>query len=206
MTPVSALQTVGVASVFLVGASLGGMLAFAAAPGLTSSGVAFWFFFLGASICLVGISMAVVMFKLYVRIIHSHQARVDDWHEVTIEAYLSNGGQEVTSETTAWELSASVPRDVVLFALSLHAMYEAGETTPHTVTKSTGQRWLGSAGSDLRLGDVNSSQAEQFSKLLPQLGLVEGREKRKPGEWVPRSYDDCIRLVSQNWPRVGAGS
>jgi hypothetical protein len=38
--------------------------------------------------------------------------------------------------------------------------------------------------------------------LFAALGLVEGRDKRRAGQWVPGSEGQVIDLIEQNWHKV----
>jgi hypothetical protein len=72
-----------------------------------------------------------------------------------------------------------------------------------SVRSLQGDMWLPSPdGKMVNLGEVNTTQAQRMSDVFTQLGLIEGKEPRKAGTWVPSNADDTLRLVAQNWHKV----
>lgn len=202
LTITEALAVGGVALAALFVAALGGLLAWAAGPRGWETlggigGLRFWVWLFGTLVSLVSFWLGVVVVRLTVRSWNRYEQRLQEWHDAAVAAFEDSEGQAVETTVTRWELSASVPRDVLLVALAVHSQVQAGERNAHTVRALGGDLWLGG----LRLGDV--AQAERMSRTLADLGLIEGKAQRKAGEWVPSSADEVLTLVQQNWSRVG---
>jgi hypothetical protein len=203
LTMLEAAQLGGLAVGSLFIAALGGLMSWGAGPGQHETlqslgGFRFWIWFFGSSVGLVAFSLGAAVVVLTVRSWLRYEQRLQDWHEVSMEAVIQNQGVEVSQTLTAWELTPSTPRDVLLVALAVHARVQAGESNAHTVRALAGACWLG----DIRLGDVGGGQPERIAKAFTDLGLVKGKAARKAGEWIPESTDQVIELVDKNWRKV----
>jgi hypothetical protein len=101
-----------------------------------------------------------------------------------------------------WELTASNPLHVLGAALAVQAR-QSGSAGAPSVRSLQGDMWLPSPdGKMVNLGEVNTTQAQRMSDVFTQLGLIEGKEPRKAGRWVPSSADDTLRIVAANWHKV----
>jgi hypothetical protein len=157
-----------------------------------------WF---GVQIILISESVGMIIIWITVQEWRSYQRRLQEWHEVTICAVERAGGVEHTTSYTATELSSTSLRDVLLLALLVHR--NQGQRKAHTLTALEGEHWLTSSnGNQHRIGDVRPGEAERIGALFAALGLVEGRDKRRAGQWVPGSEGQVIDLIEQNWHKV----
>lgn len=121
-----------------------------------------------------------------------HRTRVQDWHNVSIEAYERLQGAETVQHVSEWELSPDNPAHVLLAALLVHMRVQAGEMTPYSVRQLHGPYFL----ANKRVGNLSKLSAERMSARLAQLGLVDGRSPGLAGAWIPESADDILRIVS----------
>lgn len=186
---------------FLSLGTLGGFIFWGATPAGVYSPWSGWRVLLllfGGSVALVGFGLGVNLARLMVHDWKSYHRRLDDWHYAALEAYEQAQGQETHVQTSAWELTTSAPRDMLLVALALHYEVQKGNTSAHTVRALTGDKWLGG----IRLGDINTTQAQRMSKALVDMRLVKGKEGRSAGTWTPESPEQVIELVMNNWSRV----
>jgi hypothetical protein len=193
--------------------AVGGLIAQAALPEWAMSfrdvgGFRFWFFAFGASVAVVGFGLACMVSYLSVRSWIRYEDRLADWHEVALAAYEDNEGSSTETTVTMWELTASNPLHVLGAALAVQARHTArqsGSTGAPSVRGLQGDMWLPSPdGKMINLGEINTTQAQRFSDVFGQLGLIEGKEPRKAGRWVPGSADQVIELVGKNWHKVKA--
>jgi hypothetical protein len=188
----------------LFAGTLGGALAWGAGPGPYGTfaqigGFRIWLVTFGWAVAALGYGLALVVSWLTWVDWTAYLRRLDDWHQVAIAAVEAADGQEVEQTFTAWELSATVPRDVLLAALAVHHRVQSGDASAHSVRALAGDCWI----AGLRLGDVSSSQAAELGRVFAELGLIQGRGKRSAGSWKPDSADEVIQLVESNWGRVG---
>jgi hypothetical protein len=194
-----AIKLLGYALLCLVVGSGGGLIAMAAIPWEGAwNGWRVVFALFGGSVAVLSITLA-----WETRNISRASWRAFlEWCHLYVDADIAgrtaSGNQETTTELTTWELSSSTPRDVLLVALAVHMRVQEGESNAATVRKLRGDLWLGG----IRLGDVNSSQAERLSRALAQAGLLGGRGGTSGGTWQPESYDQVVRLVVDNWGKV----
>jgi hypothetical protein len=205
LTIMEAAQLGGLAVAALFVASLGGMMSWGAGPSSAETlanlgGFRFWVWFFGTSVGLVAFGLGTAVVVLTVRSWLRYENRLEEWHNVAIDAVIDNDGIEVSRTMTQWELSTTNPRDVLLVALAVHARHMAGESNAHTVRELSGAVWL----ENIRLGDIASGQGERFSKTLSELGLVKGKAPRKAGDWaVDGGPEKVIEIVATNWSKVG---
>lgn len=191
----SLLLAVGVLAISTAGAGL-----VRATVGATDGMLLFLMWF-GVQIILISESVGMIIIWITVQEWRSYQRRLQEWHEVTICAVERAGGVEHTTSYTATELSSTSLRDVLLLALLVHR--NQGQRKAHTLTALEGEHWLTSSnGNQHRIGDVRPGEAERIGALFAALGLVEGRDKRRAGQWVPGSEGQVIDLIEQNWHKV----
>jgi hypothetical protein len=211
LTVLEAIQ-VGALGVGALGVgALGGLIAQAALPGWGETfrdvgGFRFWFFLFGAGVGLVGFALAAITTWLSLRSWLRYEDRLQEWHDVAIDAYIGADGSSTEQVVTMWELTASNPLHVLGAALAVQFRQQGGGGgSAPTVRSLQGDMWLPSPdGKMVNLGEVNTTQAQRLSDVFAQLGLIEGKEPRKAGRWVPSSADDTLRLVAQNWHKVKA--
>jgi hypothetical protein len=156
----------------------------------------------GGGVALLGGGCAVTVARLTYRDWTSYHERLADWHDVAITAYEYSHGQETVTETTTWELTTSAPRDILLVALSVHRSIKDGSENAHTVRALQGEKWIGREGHDIRLGDVNTTQAQRMSKALVDIGLIQRGGERSAGRWVPETTDEVIERVMAGWHKI----
>jgi hypothetical protein len=207
LTILEAIQVGALAVGALAVGAVGGLIAQAAMPGWAQTfrdvgGFRFWFFLFGAGVGLVGFGLAVVTTWLSVRSWLRYEERLADWHDVSIAAYEGADGASTETTVSVWELTASNPLHVLGAALAVQAR-QSGSAGAPTVRSLQGDMWLPSPGGKMvNLGEVNTTQAQRMSDVFTQLGLIEGKEPRKAGRWVPVSADDALRIVAANWHKV----
>jgi hypothetical protein len=205
LTIMDAAQLGGLAVAALFVASLGGMMSWGAGPSagetlVNLGGFRFWIWFFGTTVGLVSFGLGTAVVVLTVRSWLRYENRLEEWHNVAIDAVIDNDGIEISRTMTQWELNHTNPRDVLLTALAVHARHMAGEHNAHTVRELTGAVWLG----NIRLGDVASGQGEHMSKTFRQLGLLKNVAPRKAGDWaVDGGPEKVIEIVTANWSKVG---
>ena len=202
LTALEALQIAGVAIAALFVATLGGSIAWVARPdelgGFAAGGLSFWFWLFGNLVSLTGLAIAGSVLYLSIRSWLRYDQRVQDWHIAALDAYEGSDGQEVTTAVRAFELTASDPRDLLLFALSIQSDYMRGKDNAHSVRAVQGARWIASeSGQQTRIGDVTATQAEALTRQLASLGMIEGRAARSAGTWKPQSYEEVIRIYAE---------
>jgi hypothetical protein len=187
--------------------AVGGLVAQAALPGrfetFASAGwFRLWFFLFGFAVAFVGFGLSVTVTWLSVRSWLRYENRLQEWHEVSIDAFVGVDGALTEQTVTMWELTASNPLHVLGAALAVQAR-QSGSAGAPTVRSLQGDMWLPSPdGKMVNLGEVNTTQAQRMSDVFTQLGLIEGKEPRKAGRWVPGSADDTLRIVAANWHKV----
>lgn len=196
----------GLAVAALGVATVGGLIAWAAGPHgyedpANVSGWRFLLWSFGGLVAIVGWGLAVVICYLTVTDWLEYRRRLTDWHYAALDSFNQNGGVQIEQTLTQWELSAQQPLHVLAAALAVHQKVLAGEKNAHSVRQLAGPAWLGL----LRLGDVPNGQAEALGKTFEQLKLITGRAPRSAGEWAPKTADDVVRLVMENWPKVKPG-
>jgi hypothetical protein len=179
-------------------ASIGGVMGWAAVGHLGGGLIWAWVWILGNAIGLVAFALGGVVCWLTVRSWLRYEDRLQEWHEVSIDAFIGADGMEVSTQHTEWELTTNTPRDVLLVALAIHQRVQAGEGNAHTVRELSGAQWIGG----VRLGDVTGAQAERMSRALGQLGLVKDKAPRRAGTWAAGSADDVIARVVGGWSKV----
>jgi hypothetical protein len=195
-----AVQLLGYSLLALLVGAIGGWLALAATPAAavdwtkTRAIIALF----GASVAIVGVGQAVNVSRLMAASWWRYLDWCDRYADVDIESREASGNQERETEVRIWELSANTPRDVLLVALAVWYQVQQGEAHAYTVRGLTGPLWLG----NIRLGDVNTTQAQRTAKALAQVGLIEGRTGTRSGEWTAQSADEVIMRVLENWNRV----
>jgi hypothetical protein len=189
--------------------AVGGLIAQAAMPGWAQTfrdvgGFRFWFLLFGVGVALVGFALAAITTWLSLRSWLRYEDRLQEWHEVAIDAYIGADGASTETTVTMWELTASNPLHVLGAALAVQARQSENASAP-SVRSLQGDMWLSSPdGKMINLGEVNTTQAQRMSDTFSQLGLIEGKEPRKAGRWVPGSADDTLRIVAANWHKVKA--
>lgn len=195
-----AIQLLGFSLLALALAVVGVSVALAVTPQPPAawSGFRFWFFLFGSGIGSLCVYVAWQVVRLMIASWQDYREWCWMYVEVDIQGRQVTHNTEQETTVTAWELSTSTPRDVLLVALAVHYAVKAGNTAAHTVRGLQGDKWLGG----IRLGDVNTTQAQRMSKALAQLGLVSGKGEKKAGEWVPESTEEVLQLVDGNWSRV----
>jgi hypothetical protein len=167
-------------------------------------GFRFWFLLFGVGVALVGFALAAITTWLSLRSWLRYEDRLQEWHEVAIDAYIGADGASTETTVTMWELTASNPLHVLGAALAVQARQSENASAP-SVRSLQGDMWLSSPdGKMINLGEVNTTQAQRMSDTFSQLGLIEGKEPRKAGRWVPGSADDTLRIVAANWHKVKA--
>jgi hypothetical protein len=207
LTVLEALQVGLMAVGALAVGAVGGLICWGAAPtlGYTFRDVGyfrFWLIVFGAGVAGVGFGLAVVTTWLSVRSWVRYEERLSDWHDVAIDAYIGADGASTETTVTMWELTASNPLHVLGAALAVQAR-QSGSAGAPSVRSLQGDMWLPSPdGKMVNLGEVNTTQAQRMSDVFTQLGLIEGKEPRKAGRWVPSSADDALRIVAANWHKV----
>lgn len=191
------LALAGVVLGLLALGTLGSYLVYLVQPAQPApwSGWQFVLVIFGSSVAALGFGLALVVSRLLYLDWTTYHQRLQEWHEVALDACSSTGGVETQQSYTLWELQSAQPRDVLLVALAVHVRVQAGEPTPYSV-RQLDDCWLGG----LRLGDVRNG--EQMARSLEQLGLIRGRGQRKAGEWVPQTADEVLHLVQRNWSQV----
>jgi hypothetical protein len=117
-----------------------------------------------------------------------------DWHNAALLAYQENG-QEVVEHMSETALSPSNVGHALLLAIYVHMRLADGAVTPWARRSLSGGLWI----ADRRAGDVSDMAAREFADTFARLGLIAGRDERIAGEWVPRSADEVVSLVSKNW-------
>jgi hypothetical protein len=188
--------------------ALGGLVAWAALPGplQTFADVGhfrFWFFAFGSGTAAVGFGLASVTTWLTVRSWLRYEDRLQEWHQVAIDAYEGNDGSTTEHTVTMWELTASNPLHVLGAALAVHAQQSGPAAGAPTVRSLQGDMWLGEGERNMvKLGEVNTTQAQRLSDVFAQLGLIEGKAPRQAGRWVPGSTDEILHLVRANWHKI----
>jgi hypothetical protein len=207
LTVLEAIQVGLLAAGALAVGSLGGLIAQAALPGWAQSfrdvgGFRFWFVLFGGGVAVVGFVLAVVTTWLSVRSWLRYEDRLQEWHDVAIDAYIGADGASTEQTVTMWELSANNPLHVLGAALAVQARQSESTVAP-SVRSLQGDMWLPSPdGKMINLGEVNTTQAQRFSDVFGQLGLIQGKGNRQAGKWVPASADDALQLVAANWHKV----
>jgi len=122
----------------------------------------------------------------------AYSVRLDAWNSLHMKIWKRQQGIDTTRTIKTWELLDSDFGDVLLTAISTHAQLDHVET-PWSKRKLEGAVWLDTH----RLGDVTDG-AKMRTKFT-ELKLITGSEERNAGEWVPRSFDDVVQIVSKNW-------
>jgi hypothetical protein len=160
--------------------------------------VIFWF---GVQVALLSQGVGMTMIYMTVREWYDYQQRLQISFDVTIDNIEAAGGVETVSSYTAWELSASSPKDVLALALLIHR--RQGEKAAHSISELKGDHWLASGdGNMVKLGSLGAAEAERLGGKLAELGLVAGRKSRSAGKWVPTSEAEVIDLIERNWHKV----
>jgi hypothetical protein len=180
-----------------VGTSLLLPLGWAALPDWSAS---FWWprvFVSASALILAGflLGLAGIVAWLMIRGWIAYQSRLDDWHDVTISAFDQSGGKEEETSMTMTDVVPGRLADVLALALALHRLVQEGKTSAYTVRELQGGAFLAGR----RLGEVSPSSARLLSDKFVELGLVHGRKAGHSGDWVPRSCDEVVELVSRNW-------
>lgn len=196
----------GLAVAALAVATVGGLIAWAAGPHAYEaidrlSGWRFLLWLFGVAVGVLGWSFSVVVCYLTLQDWTQYRQRLNDWHYAALESFDRSGGVQIEQTLTQWELGAQQPLHVLAVALAVHAKVAAGEAGAYSVRQLAGPTTLG----HVRLGDVPQAQTEAMGKTFEQLKLITGRAPRKAGEWAPKSADDVVRLVAENWPKVRPG-
>lgn len=188
-----AVALFGVTVVGLAVSTVGWLLVWVATP--AANGGTFIVLVFGGSVGVMGLALAWVVWRLAVRSWDSHEKRLQDWHDVCIEAHEVNQGLERTRTVRQWDLCVDEFQHVLLVALAVHRRVQGGERTPWSVRNLGGAVWLGSR----RLGDVPTGDAERMRQRLVDLGLVTGAGERKAGAWAPVTADEVIDRVKGGW-------
>lgn len=171
-------------------ATLGVFLIYLVFPPASGGHVALLIF--GGMLTALGLSLAST-WLLGMASWRSYERRLTDWNQLHMKIWKKQQGIDTTRTIKTWELQADDFRDVLLSALGTHAQVLQGTETPWSKRKLEGSMWLGTR----RLGDVidGSRMRTRFSELK----LITGSEERNAGEWMPRSFDDVIEIISKNW-------
>jgi len=144
-----------------------------------------------SSVCLV---FAWTVGRVSLQEVTDHRERVRLWNDVALDAYQASG-QEVVQHMSETALSPSKVGDALLLAIYVHMRASQGAQTPWSRRSLVGGLWI----ADRRAGDVSDTAAREFADRFEKMGLIAGRDDRQAGEWVPRSADEVVRLVSKNW-------
>jgi hypothetical protein len=207
LTVLEAIHVGALAVGALAVGAVGGLIAQAAMPGWAQTfrdvgGFRFWFLLFGVGVALVGFALAAITTWLSLRSWLRYEDRLQEWHDVAIDAYIGADGASTETTVTMWELTASNPLHVLGAALAVQAR-QSGTAGAPSVRNLQGDMWLPAPGGNMiNLGEVNTTQAQRMSDVFTQLGLIEGKEPRKAGRWVPSSADDTLRIVAANWHKV----
>jgi hypothetical protein len=138
----------------------------------------------------------------------SYHNRLQDWHDVTIEAYLETKGKEEMVNVNIFEVNPRVPADVLAIALCVHQKLKQGtefRTLPYSVRGLEGSHFLTSSrGNMILVGIVEGTKPEELKALFVQLGLIVGASPRSAGNWVPRSEAEVIDCIVSGWGKLPA--
>lgn len=203
LTARDAAQLFGLSIAALAVAAIGGLLAWLAWPDYVGwSGWRVVFVSFGLAVGGLGVGLAVVVGRLSVRDWTSYQQRLDDIHQLYLESHEQAGGVEIERTLTGWELTLDKPLHVLALALSVHERVMQGDQTAFSERKigADGSIWLGG----VKLGQISQGAAAEGSRLLADVGLIQGRGPRQAGRWAAQSTDDVIRAVTRDWARRGA--
>lgn len=203
LTARDAAQLGGLAVAALGVGAFGALLAWLAWPEFgTWSGWRVVFVGFGLSVGGLGVGLAVVVGRLSVNDWVSYQRRLEDIHQLYLESHEQAGGVEIERTLTGWELALDKPLHVLALALSVHERVMQGDQTAFSERKigADGSIWLGG----VKLGQISQGAAAEGSRLLADVGLIQGRGPRQAGRWAAQSTDDVIRAVTRDWARRGA--
>jgi hypothetical protein len=195
-----AFQLLGYALLCLFVAVVGASLGLAAAPwaNLSTGGFRLVVFLFGAGVAGVSLWLAASTTRLTVQ---SWTAYLDwcwMYVEVDVAGREQTGNVEKETEIQVWELTVNNPRDILIAALGIYWATKQGKENAHAVREMQGDMWL----DGIRLGNVNTTQAQRLGKALGLVGLIEGRGNKSSGTWKAESADDVLHIVAQNWQKV----
>lgn len=145
-------------------------------------------------LAVVGLAFGVTVMRVALQEVADHRSRVLDWHGAALLAY-EQSGQEVVQHMSETALSPSNVGHALLLAVYVHMRLSEGAQTPWARRSLSGGIWI----ANRRAGDVSDMAAREFADTFVKMGLITGRSERFAGEWVPRSADEVVRLVSKNW-------
>lgn len=196
----------GIAAAALAVGSFGGLLVSWGSATLTSSwgwlaGLGMWLAIFGVLLMVLSYAVALAISLLATRGWWLHQQRVEDWHQVQITAYEAAGGQETRREVLQRTLTTSEPAHALLVALHVVQQAREGVATPWSSPKLTGPLFY----NGVRLGDLSKAEAEDFSRLLAEVGLVKGRRKGFAGQLAAASEGEVLQLVASNYGKYVPG-
>lgn len=127
-----------------------------------------------------------------------YQQRLADWHDATLEAWQSQGGQAVEELTNEWELRADKPDEVWYFITAMHRAVQQGQDAPWALRRVCEDGvWMGN-----RKLAINTNQARLMVDNLATMGYITGRTERHPGNWVPSSLDQAAEIYDRNAKKV----
>jgi hypothetical protein len=162
-----------------------------------------WLLIFGVLLTVLSYAVALAISLLASRGWWQHQQRVEDWHYAQLAAYEAAGGQESQREVLQRTLSTSEPAHALLVALHIVQQAREGIATPWSSPKLAGGGGLWYNG--VRLGDLSKTEAEEFSRLFAEVGLVKGRKKGAAGQLAVTGEAEALQLVAQNWSKYVPG-
>jgi hypothetical protein len=164
-------------------------------------GLALWLALFGGLTTVLSYAVALAVAALAARGWWRHQLRVDDWHYAQLDAYVAAGGAESVREVSERTLTVADPAHALLVALAVLQAHREGIATPWSGPKLTGPLWY----AGVRLGELAKGDAEQFSRLLGDVGAVTGRRKGFAGTLAATSEGELLALVARNYGRHAPG-
>lgn len=124
--------------------------------------------------------------------------------EQDLEARQLSGGLEIERTASAWELDAAIPLHMLALVVGLHfQIQDRRQQAPWAVRNMTGPLMIGGSRSMIKLLEVTEHEAREAGQTLAQLGLVHGRGDKSAGQWVPETLEEAVRLLADNWRKVG---
>lgn len=135
----------------------------------------------------------------------SYYKRLEDWHNVILNAYEVAEGQEVIEQTNIYEVNPKIPSDVLAIALSVHQrLNRPSRRLAYSVRGLEGSHYLiGEKGNQVLAGVITGARPEEINKLFVALGLIREQKPGSAGSWAAQSELDVIRIIVSNWPKLG---
>lgn len=133
---------------------------------------------LGSVLAFVGGSFVWTLRGTVLHGVKSYYARVDDWHNATLEKYMESTGEVVAHQVSEWTYTESDMRHVMLTALWL-IVAQPKSLSIERLTKGPLQLTLGHRA--YKLMDMSQDGAAAWLNLLARAGIINGRGPRAAG-------------------------